>query len=335
MSGLFGLLGLWVPLIGENLLIIVAGTFLYLPAWILFRRNKELHDYGFRADPIAKGLLLFVAVVLIVMPPFALGHHAWQAAVFERGLAFERDRLVRFEKELDDRPPIGTLPEGLHVWIEGQRLMVLWTGDGTADVQVVAQVREAGLDRYRELRGFRPDGDLLKVDGSLAKVQGDALVWSRDSPGGFSFSLAGIESFALTSESVGELRTGRWSVSRELSLEVSRGAWWWLWMFVSQLILVAIPEEWFYRGYLQQRFDEAWAPRWRILGVTLGWGWLLSSALFALGHLVLDPRPERLAVFFPSLLFGWMRARTGSILAPVLFHAFSNVWIQTLAYLYI
>ena len=32
----------------------------------------------------------------------------------------------------------------------------------------------------------------------------------------------------------------------------------------------------------------------------------MSSALFALGHLVVVPSPQRLAVFFPALVFGWM-----------------------------
>ena len=50
-----------------------------------------------------------------------------------------------------------------------------------------------------------------------------------------------------------------------------------------------------------------------------------ASALFALGHLLVDFNPLRLAVFFPALVFGWMRQATGSILAGTLFHAASNL----------
>ena len=42
------------------------------------------------------------------------------------------------------------------------------------------------------------------------------------------------------------------------------------------------------------------------------------------------PNPQRLAVFFPALLFGWMRARTGSIAAGALYHALCNVLADTL-----
>jgi membrane protease YdiL (CAAX protease family) len=40
--------------------------------------------------------------------------------------------------------------------------------------------------------------------------------------------------------------------------------------------------------------------------------------------------PARLAVFFPALLFGWLRARTGGIGASVCFHAICNVYSQLL-----
>ena len=62
-----------------------------------------------------------------------------------------------------------------------------------------------------------------------------------------------------------------------------------------------------------------------VLGAKVGWALLVSSALFALGHLLVIPNPQRLAVFFPALVFGWMRARTGSIAAGATFHALCNV----------
>jgi membrane protease YdiL (CAAX protease family) len=99
---------------------------------------------------------------------------------------------------------------------------------------------------------------------------------------------------------------------------------------LGQLFVVALPEEAFYRGYLQTRLDQAWAPRWRILGASLGPGWLLACAIFAVGHLATFHAPTRLAVFFPSLLFGWLRARTGGIGASMTFHMMCNVYSQAL-----
>ena len=95
--------------------------------------------------------------------------------------------------------------------------------------------------------------------------------------------------------------------------------------------MIALPEEAFFRGYVQSSFDDVWPPRWRVLGAPLGVSWVLTAALFAVGHVLTDPRPARLAVFFPALLFGWLRARTRDVLPGIFFHAACNLFSQTLA----
>lgn len=95
---------------------------------------------------------------------------------------------------------------------------------------------------------------------------------------------------------------------------------------LTQLLVVALPEEAFFRGYLQTRLHDRWPPRGKILGVALDWRvWLLQAALFAAIHFASIQHPARLAVFFPGLLFGWMRAWRGGIGAAMLLHAMSNV----------
>jgi membrane protease YdiL (CAAX protease family) len=100
---------------------------------------------------------------------------------------------------------------------------------------------------------------------------------------------------------------------------------------LGQFLVIALPEEAFYRGYLQTRLDTAWPPRLRVFGAPLGSGVLVTSGLFALGHLATDPNPSRLAVFFPSLLFGWLRTRRGGIGAGAAFHAACNLFASFLA----
>jgi membrane protease YdiL (CAAX protease family) len=94
---------------------------------------------------------------------------------------------------------------------------------------------------------------------------------------------------------------------------------------LGQVLVIALPEEAFYRGYLMTALDDAWGTPWRIAGAKLGKGFLVSSALFAVGHVLTEPDARRLAVFFPALLFSWLRARTGGIGAPLLFHALCNL----------
>ena len=97
-----------------------------------------------------------------------------------------------------------------------------------------------------------------------------------------------------------------------------------------QVLVVALPEELFYRGWMQTTWAATEPSRKvRILGATLGAGFLWTQLLFALGHLVVL-QAWRLGTFFPGLLFGWIRARTGTVAAPVLVHALSNVFLAVL-----
>jgi uncharacterized protein len=99
---------------------------------------------------------------------------------------------------------------------------------------------------------------------------------------------------------------------------------------VGQVVIIALPEEAFYRGYLQSRLDDAWEPRWRIAGAQVGPGLVVASVIFALGHVATIHQPARLAVFFPALVFGWLRARTRGVGASIAYHALCNVFSEAL-----
>ena len=49
----------------------------------------------------------------------------------------------------------------------------------------------------------------------------------------------------------------------------------------TQLLVVALPEEAFFRGYVLSRLREVWPPRCRLWGVPFGRAHVLSAALFA------------------------------------------------------
>lgn len=107
---------------------------------------------------------------------------------------------------------------------------------------------------------------------------------------------------------------------------------------LAQFVLVGLPEEAFFRGFVHTRLhdyagtkpDSIWTPR-LVLGVPLSIpAWILGSALFALVHLASEPRLDELATFFPGLLFGWLRAKRGGIGAALSFHALSNLIAELL-----
>ncbi len=84
---------------------------------------------------------------------------------------------------------------------------------------------------------------------------------------------------------------------------------------VRQALFAAVPEEIFFRGYLYDAFEESgWEPV------------VLTSALFAAGHLAIHPSAYRAMTFFPALLFGWARGKSGNIYVPVLLHLAFNAF---------
>lgn len=199
LSALYQARNLW-RFIDNNLSVLAAVLFLYVPAFLLWRRHSDLDRYGFTLSPLRRPLLFYLAAVAVVFPLFALGYQIYLHRV------------------------CGHLPA--------------WLG---------------------------PCGPLPRQHLRLPP---------------------------------------------QLLLTV-----------VGQLFVVALPEEFFFRGFLQGRLSEAFSQPISVV---------LAALLFALGHLLVSLDPGSLAVFFPGLLFGLLRAATGSILAGTLFHASCNVLIDIL-----
>lgn len=97
---------------------------------------------------------------------------------------------------------------------------------------------------------------------------------------------------------------------------------------------VALPEETFYRGYLQPRLETLWRPQRRFLGTPVGYAALLTAFLFAAGHFLGEWNPLRWGPFFPALIFAWQRNRTGTIVGAITYHASCNILSEILFSLY-
>lgn len=111
------------------------------------------------------------------------------------------------------------------------------------------------------------------------------------------------------------------------------GVWpvrFWTDVVAYHLFFVAFPEEFFYRGYMQGRLGRVFERPWRLFGVSLGPAWVLTTLLFTVGHSIVTLRWWHFAIVVPSLLFGWMKEKTGSVLAGALCHAFSNILMVVL-----
>ncbi len=122
----------------------------------------------------------------------------------------------------------------------------------------------------------------------------------------------------------------------DLDFSTHRLKWSWSELAI-QVLLISLPEEFFFRGYLQSALATRFPKRFRLLGLKVlevSWAVPLACLIFAASHSIITFRWWHFAIFFPSLVFGWLRDRTGGLVAPVLFHAASNLAMRHIGQLY-
>ncbi len=100
--------------------------------------------------------------------------------------------------------------------------------------------------------------------------------------------------------------------------------------FVFYLLFLGLGEELLFRGYIQSRLNAVWGRPFQFYGVNWGWGVIIASALFGLMHVLnlgsLVGGAWKPAwwwgfwTFFSGLVLGFVREKTGSIVASTILH---------------
>lgn len=100
------------------------------------------------------------------------------------------------------------------------------------------------------------------------------------------------------------------------------------WAWLPLVIVAAVVEELVMRGVLLALADRAHPPRWAVAGARIGVGGLVLTLAFVALH---GLRPSLLLGVAPAaLLYLWLRARSGSLLPPIVAHAAWNATVLLL-----
>jgi len=308
---IFSYLPLLWPAFGEYAAAFVAASFIYLPAWVVWRKGKNLDSIAV-SWPVRRTWVSVVLVLAIIFPLFGGAFFGYHALLFGRRPCLEFRQLADWPEELRLGNPDDTT--GLHVRALGEGLAIVSGSDQAGEVSWSPET-----DHVRLLVSGLPAS--VKVEEGRVLLPPDSRL--RVTPP------AGPATITIDSDSATEIGVPLQQTA-ELPYTAKRGYSWLLLLFFVQFILIALPEEIIFRGYLQTRLQQLISRRWTIFGGDIGPAVILTSVIFALSHLVAIPSGDRLAVFFPSLLFGWLRDRTGSIAGSVVAHALSNVLMQVL-----
>ena len=106
--------------------------------------------------------------------------------------------------------------------------------------------------------------------------------------------------------------------------------------FIEQIVYIGLAEEFFYRGYLLNRFCK-WLGDWK--------GLFLSALLFGLGHIIARLAENGLRSIVPAtqaatqaflggLIFGYMYLRARNIWPSAIAHVSSNMYIYRIIALF-
>ncbi len=100
--------------------------------------------------------------------------------------------------------------------------------------------------------------------------------------------------------------------------------------FITFALLVGFGEEILFRGFIQSRLNQGFGTPYHWYGVPWGWGTLMTALIFGLTHTGIFALlfmgntsltwPWGLWTLFAGLVLGFVREKTGSVVAPAILH---------------
>lgn len=301
-----GLTAIWPAMAGWSGAL-VALSFLGLPLLIGAARRIEGDPLGIGRRPLLAAMGLGLLATLLVALPFLPAYDALQTGPLER-VRWAGPGLRSYGLELQQ--PLAKRSGSVNVAEHGLALIV-----------------HNGLDRAVRLH---PDCRAVVSETTCRPRQlgpgGEGLLTPREALG---TRVEEINGGPLTATL---LEGGQ--VASVPVIAHGRDWTWLLWLLLTQLVVIGLPEEAFFRGYVLGRLLCIWPARRTLLGAPFGLAHVVSAALFAAIHLVATPSAHRLLVFFPGLLFAWLASRARTTIAPTVHHALANVMLQAASRIY-
>lgn len=333
-----------VGAVAGNLYALVAAVFVGIPLLWSERVKEDWAEWGVHTERRREQVLWGLGASLATLVVFVPGYHLWQVEV--RGQRHDGgwEQVHRWDATLEGAPAawgqeagvwVFAQREALHVGVRASRAQAARVLLSAPEPFEPAAASEGVLVRPLDERGMpRRDGKRTpttrwEVLATAQHAPATVMVVPR---GSRPVREVAVEVTAVGAGERPALRSGPGAAEVASGrLVAERGLWWLVLWALTQLFLIAWPEEVFYRGLVQTRlargFGEGGRVPWRAIVAT--------SVLFGLGHLLVPVQGAlwvgRASVFFPSLVFGWLRWRTGSVLAPAIYHACCNMMVLVLA----
>jgi len=329
----------FIPYVAELLYAIVAFVFIKAAQRMMDKKELSSESCGITWKRFGNGLLWGIGATLVTLPLFIAGFVLWETQVLERKFEFNTENYWHWPISIEGEPKGWGQETGVWVWSDKQTLNVGIRNHGQPNNRVTLSSTTPFLPSFR---------------GGLVMTPTDSSLDATQAQNSWSFVPAsrgrGVVRITRTHDIQVQIQpivetNPTWQLFegrnqkevKDANLKLNRGLWWIALWVATQFLLIAYPEEYFYRGWMQSRLQLAFENRakehgrepFSLFGFTPAI--LVTSFLFGIGHLLVPIggvwMVQRMSVFFPSLIFGWLRHRTGSITAPVFYHACCNLMV--------
>ncbi len=109
----------------------------------------------------------------------------------------------------------------------------------------------------------------------------------------------------------------------------------WVGRLFYEFMYVAVAEEVFFRGYVQDNILRATSPTLGELPRLQRWmSIVISAGCFAIAHVVVEGQIISALTFLPGLVLAWLFVKTNTLLAPILFHGLANTCYIAMAVMF-
>lgn len=306
--------------IGQNAYVLSTAYFLFSPI-VLARFRKDI-EVAMRFANIGHGIRWAFIASVVIFPFYVIAYECYSRLLFDQPFRLPVNLLGYFERDLRDRPNL--TKDRILVWVEGEEFYLINTQESAVLLKL-----EGCSCPLQKIVVVRDDMTIFDVSGLCETV------YTLNIPPNSGFRCPTIHSenvtISLISDTQHKWSLGSAGIERDgKQVSFTRSYLWLPELLLIHIIGVALPEECFFRGYCQTRLQKIFRKRWTVFGVKIGFDIFLASFLFALTHLVTILSPYRLLVFFPGCVFGWLRERTQSLIAPILFHGLCNCLLEVM-----
>ncbi len=239
-----------LPWLGAWGALLIALVFLYLPVEVLERKGVDVRQFGIGRGDLKLGLRNWLLISIIVLPPYALCFHGWQTTVVGSDADFSVRKVKDWPLVFEPQSP-HTLPkDGFQSSLRGDTVFLGWQLPSSQSVRVRVLTDQA-VQIPRQSHGIKH----VVLTPSAVDLKHE--VTFNGPPSGQVMLRTQATDLHINVESDNrpldgdKLLDGYGQSVDSNPIETNRDLWWLLNFVLGQLLLVALPEEVFYRGYVQ------------------------------------------------------------------------------------